>query len=143
MKSIQSFGFLLLLLFTSFLGCNNNPTTTENERHYTLKIIPSNQVYISWDSTIYQHNTSWSSALDSSSADSVANLLSESEILVEEMWYPNEDTPCLIPMRAGSELIIRVNRPDTTIYKYGFQKTDGSFPINCFASWRYYKFADK
>ena len=147
MKHIKQKQIAIFLFVATFLiGCSNNenPVANKNEKQLDLKIIPANQVIISWDSTIYQHNTNWYySSSDSSSIDSVANLFCKNEILIEEMWYPNEESMCGIPIRGGSKLIIRLNKPDTTIYKYGFQKNDGDFPIICFAQWRHYKYTYK
>ena len=123
---------------------NNGKPLVKNEKQLELEIIPSNQVIINWDSTIYQHKTTdWTTFLDTAAIDSLANLLKNSELLIEDMWYPNEDTPCMLPLRAGSEIIVRLSKPDTLIFKYGFQNHEGGFPIGCFGTWRHYKYVNK
>lgn len=146
MKSIKKKNIGLILLFAAALlfGCEkDNPLANKNEKQIELEIIPSNQVLIVWDSTVYQHKTIYSQ-YDSTYVDSLAIFLKNSKISIEGMWYPfNENTPCLILIRAGSEIIIKLKEPDPSIYKYGFQKNDGGFPINCFGLWRHYKFISK
>ncbi len=133
------FALYFFLLFLPF-GCDNNPLINKNEKKIELEIISANQILINWDSTIYQHNTDWNSYLNSTAYDSLANLLKNSEILIEDMWCPNEVTDCLILLKAGSDIIIKLNKPDTLIYSYGFQNNDGVFPIGCFGLWRHYKY---
>lgn len=124
---------LFICCITAFLsGCN--------DRQIELKIIPSNQVEISWDSNIYQHTGMGMSRTDSTAADSLARVLNESSLAIEEMWYPNDENRCDFPMREGTQIIIKLAAPDTSIYKYGFQKNSGGFPVNCFPHWRQYKF---
>ncbi|HSD63193.1 MAG TPA: hypothetical protein VLB50_05315, partial [Ignavibacteriaceae bacterium] len=124
--------FFVFCITASFSGCS--------DRQIELKIIPSNQVAITWDSSVYQHTTLSFSNIDSSGADSIAQSLNKSNLLIEEMWYPDEDTRCALPMRSGSEIIIKLAGPDTGVFKYGFQKNSGGFPVNCFEHWRHYKF---
>lgn len=135
-KIVALYFFLLFLPF----GCDDNPIINKNGKQIELEIISSNQVLINWDSTIYQHNADWKTYLDTTAVDSLANLLKNSEILIEDMWCPNEVTDCLILLKAGSDIIIKLNKPDTLIYSYGFQNNDVGFPIDCFPSWRHYKF---
>ena len=140
-KQIVVFLFVIALL----VSCNDNgnPIVNKNEKQMELEIIPSNQVLITWDSTIYQHNTNWKTYLDTTAADSLANLLNNSEVLIEDMWHPNENSECGIPIIAGRAVIIKLNKPDTLIFSYGFQNNDGSFPIICFNFWRHYKYIYK
>jgi len=140
-KQIIVFLFIAALL----VSCNDNgnPIVNKKEKQMELEIIPSNQVLITWDSTIYQHNTNWKTYLDTTAADSLANLLNNSEVLIEDMWYPNEISECGILILAGRAVIIKLNKPDTLIFSYGFQNNDGIFPIICFNFWRHYKYIYK
>lgn len=135
-KILALYFFLLFLPF----GCDDNPIINKNGKQIELEIISSNQVLINWDSTIYQHNADWKTYLDTSAVDSLANLLKNSKILIGDMWYPNEYSDCSIQILAGGELIIKLNKPDTLIYSYGFQNNYSVFPINCFGTWRHYKY---
>jgi len=144
MKLIGQKNIVIIFVFVTvlFSQCNNgdNPLVNKNEKQLKLEIIYSGEVSINWDSTVYQHTIDWKVFLDITAYDSLANLLKESEISIEAMWCPNQDTDCLILLRAGSEIIIKLNKPDTLIYSYGFQNNDVGFPIDCFPSWRHYKF---
>ena len=146
MKHIKKKLIIVFLFVTALLvSCNDNgnPIVNKKEKQMELEIIPSNQVLITWDSTIYQHNTNWKTYLDTTAADSLANLLNNSEVLIEDMWYPNEISECGIQIIAGREVIIKLNKPDTLIFSYGFQNNDGIFPIICFNFWRHYKYIYK
>ncbi len=132
--------FYVLIFLT---GCCHSGNPDIQSKESELKIIPSDQVVINWDSTVYQHNSKWISQIDTLAADSVARELNQSGFLVEEMWYPNENTRCAAPTRVGSEIIIKLAAPDSGIYKFGFQKNTGGFPISCFSHWRHYRFVTK
>jgi len=141
-KGKRKYIAFFLTTIISFCFCNRNPVGSQNNKKMKLEIIPSTEVSIKWaDSTLYQHNSHWNSYLATSAYDSLANLLKNSKILIEDMWCPNEDMHCKIPQpRSGLEIIIKLKRPDTSIYKYGFQKDSLGFPINCFRVWRHYKY---
>jgi hypothetical protein len=132
--------FLFVATFLISCSKNENPVVDGKEKQMNLEIITSDQVKITWDSTIYQHNTDWAASLDTLAADSLATLLKNSDLSIEELWYPNVITFCEIPIRRGSEVIIKLSKSDTLIYNYGFLDNDGGFPINCFDYWRHYKY---
>ena len=133
---------IVVFLFAAAVltGCSDigNPVVNDKEKQMKLEIIRSDQVKITWDSTVYQHTTDWVESIDTLAADSLAELLKNSDIPVEELWYPNVITYCEIPIRRGSEVIIKLSKADTLVYKYGFEENDGSFPISCFDYWRHY-----
>ncbi len=135
--------FLFSTVIMTGCGDNGNPVAGNKEKQMKLEIISSDQVKITWDSTVYQHNTDWSDSIDTLAADSLAALLKNSDLPVEELWYPNVITYCEIPIRRGSELILKLSKADTLVYNYGFQENDGSFPISCFDYWRYYQYTYK
>lgn len=146
MEYIRLSRITFLLFVTALLaGCsgNGNPVVNEKEKQMELEIISADQVQITWDSTVYQHNTDWADSIDTLAADSLAALLINSDLPVEELWYPNVVTYCEIPIRRGSEVIIKLSNADTLVYNYGFEKNDGSFPISCFDFWRHYKYTYK
>ena len=128
-----------ILLFACY-SCDSNLINIDNVKEMQLEIIPANEVRITWDSTIYQHNSNWNTYLDTTAIDSLANFLKNMDFQIQDMWYPNEDTPCMVPIRAGSEIIIKLNKADGRILDYGFQKHEDGFPIACFGSWRHYKY---
>ena len=122
-------------------GCSNaNQITESAKRRIELEIIPANLMKINWDSTVYQHSMNWTAYVDTLAGDSLAYLLNKSKLLVEEMWYPNEENRCGGPIRIGSEIIIKLIKSDSLVNNYGFQINYGGFPVHCFASWRHYKF---
>lgn len=129
--------FYVLIFLT---GCCHSGNPDIQNRKSELKIISPDQVKINWDSTVYQHTSKWISQIDTLAADSIAQLFNESGLLIEEMWYPNENTRCAAPTRVGSEIIIKLASPDDRIFKFGFQRNMEGFPINCYAHWRHYKF---
>ena len=145
MKHIKQKQIAVFFVTTLSIGCTNNenPIANKNEKQLELEIIPANQVLITWDSTIYQHTTYWQTYLDTTDYDSLAISLLNSTLIIEDLWCPNVNTACTIPIRGGSEVIIKLNKPDTLVLSYGFQSNDGSFPIICFDSWRHYKYTYK
>lgn len=144
MKSIKqkNISFILLLVVTLFYGCENINHPTNDEKQIKLEIISASQVFIDWNSTVYQHKPIYSS-YDTTYVDSLADVLKGSKILIEDMWYPNVKTVCSIVLIAGRDIIIKLKKPDILIYQYGFQKNDGNFQIGCFKLWRHYKFISK
>ncbi|MCH8034485.1 MAG: hypothetical protein IH950_12125 [Bacteroidetes bacterium] len=146
MINIKQKQILVFLFVSALLGScseSENPIVNKDEKQMELEIIPANKVIITWDSTIYQHSTNWINYIDTTAADSLANFFLNSTVLIEDIWYPNEETPCLFPIRPGSEVIIKLNKPDSLIFNYGFQNNDGGFPIGCFFTWRHYKYSSK
>ncbi len=132
---------ILLCISALLAGCNNaSQLTGEQNKRIKLEIIPANQVKINWDTTIYQHSTNWIANIDTLAGDSLVQLLNRSKLLIEEIWYPNEENRCGTLIRRGSEIILKLIKPDSLVYNYGFQVNYGGFPVHCFASWRHYKF---
>ncbi len=43
----------------------------------------------------------------------------------------------------ANKVIIKLNKPDSLIFNYGFQNNDGGIPIGCFFTWRHYKYSNK
>lgn len=147
MKSLRADQFLNFLFLVSFslvnYNCEEENISTNNNREMQLEIITAQQINFNWDATIYQHNSNWDYiSNNTTSIDSLANVLKNSVLPIEDMWYPNEDNFCMnmVPIRAGSQIIIKLSRHDSRIQDYGFQSNDGEFPIGCFLSWRHYKF---
>ena len=135
----QTSTFILLCVSVLLVSCNNSSQLTGGKR-IELKIIQVNQVIINWDATVYQHSPNWNGNIDTLAADSLVQLLNRSKLLIEEIWYPNVENRCGAPIRRGSEIIIKLSKPDSMIYSYGFRKNYGAFPLSCFAFWRHYKF---
>ena len=141
MKSIRKKYIIIIFLFATFYFSCNSPVTYKDKKHMRMEIIPSDQISISWeDSTIYQHNTNWHSYLNNAAYDSLADLFKNSKILIKDMWVPNEEMHCKIPYTPGMEVIVKLSKPDTLIFKYGFEKNNGGFLISCFEFWRHYKY---
>jgi hypothetical protein len=120
--------------------CNSNPLESKNNKTMELEIIPSEEVSITWDSTVYKHNTNWDSYYDTDAYDSLANLLKNSDLLIENMWCPNVHTHCKSPYIPGDEIIVQLRKADTSIFRYGFQNNTGGSSIGCFDFWRHYKY---
>jgi len=145
MKSAQPiFIKSLLCLAISFLvSCQK--TTKSNDEVFQLQIefeiIPSNEVPKDWDSTFYQQNSNWAGFFDTTAADLLADELKDSNLPITDMWFPQVGFICGVPIRAGSEVIIKLSLPDTSIYQFGFQPQDG-FPVVCVHTWRHYKFVE-
>jgi len=131
------FLFITLLLICSCATTDDIQNHSQNE--IILTIIPSTEIPVSWDSTYYQHDSSYLAYLDTIAADSLAEVLVNSDLPITDFWYPNIDYICMIPIRGGSEVVVKLDRPDTTIYEYGFQEYDG-FPVYCVPIWRHYEF---
>ncbi len=134
---------LPFLCFLFFYSCNQNDGLTNADLDMKLSIVPSNEVSIDWGSNIYQHNTNLPLTVDSITYDSIANFLKNSNLIVEDMWCPNEDIVCRIPIIIGQEIIVKLAKPDNQILSYNFQQNTGDFPIICYNNWRHYKYSFK
>ncbi len=144
-KKNNKYHIIYILLFTEIFFCccnDDNLISNENEKNMKFEIIPFEDVSIKWDSTIYQHSNNWNSYLDTNAYDSLAFFFKNSDLLIEDMWCPNEDIHCKIPYIPGMEVIIKLSKADSSIYKYEFQDYTHAFPIDCFSVWRHYKFID-
>jgi hypothetical protein len=134
------FLFFLFALI-QFQGCNQDDSLINANLEMKLSIIPSEEVTVDWGSCVYQHNTNLPITVDSSTYDSIANFLKNSNLIVEDMWCPYDDMLCRIPIIIGKEIIVKLNKPDTRILSYNFEPTNGDFPIVCFRNWRHYKYS--
>ena len=136
----------LIILFISsvlviFISCENSTTLTEDDVKFQieLEIIPYTDIPSDWDSAFYQHDTNWDSFFDTTGADSLAEYLKETDLPLGNMWFPQVGSICGIPIRNGSEVILKLTVADTSVYQFGFQHTDG-FPLSCVSNWRHYKY---
>ncbi len=122
------------------MSCSKS-TEPAVQLQYQLEIVPSSSVSISWDTTFYQHDTTWTlmNFLDTTAADSFANVLGTSHLAVTDFWFPQANTQCKVLIRVGSEVIVKLQKPDTNAKAIGLQTRNG-FPIECFLTWRHYKY---
>jgi hypothetical protein len=128
------FTVLALLVFPS-CSKTTEPITTLG---YELEIVHSSSISISWDTTFYQHDTSWN-GFDSAAADSFANILSNSGLGVTDFWYPQSSVECLIILIPGSEVIVKLEKPNPAAGSVHLQMGTG-FPLACVPFWRHYKY---
>lgn len=136
-----------ILVFVS-MSCEKNRNSvsdiqdTVGDRfpsRFEVQIVSHSNIPLSWDSTYYQHDPSWKSAFDSLAADSLARELVKNRIRIAEMWYPQTDFMCAVPIKAGSEVIVRLERSDDNLINLGFERAT-NFPVACCAKWRHYQF---
>ncbi|MFZ1279362.1 MAG: hypothetical protein WAR59_00900 [Ignavibacteriaceae bacterium] len=138
-----SFSVFLLIIFL-LVACNNdNPTSIKADKDLKLEIIPDEEVIFDWNSNIYQHDTNLSISQDTTVYDSIASFLKSANLDIEDMWCPNEDMVCRIPLIIGQEIIVKLSKADANILKYNFQQNTGSFPFSCFNTWSHYKYSTK
>ena len=132
-----SFATIMLL---TLMSCSKT-TEPAVQLQYQLEIIPSSSVSISWDTTFYQHDTTWTEMNfpDTAAADSFANVLKTSNLSVTDFWFPQVKTQCKVLLRVGSEVIVKLQKPDTSAKALGLRTRFG-FPIDCFLTWRHYKY---
>ncbi len=145
MKSAQSIFVRTLLCFAISYLVSCQQTTESNDGDFQLQIeleiIPYSDIPSSWGSTFYQHNSNWVGVFDTTAADSLAGVLKNSDLPIIHMWFPQVGSICGIPIRGGSEVILKLSLPDTSVYQFGFQLPDG-FPLSCVSTWRHYKFVE-
>jgi len=136
--------YILIIFFCIFMfhfcSTDTNPLTDKTAEHWQVEIIPCEDINIEWDSTIYQGNTNWPFNSDSGIVDSLADVLRDSDLAIEEMWSSNDIFICGAPVRKGSDIIVKLKEPDSLIFNYNFQENDGSFPFCCIRNWRHYKY---
>ncbi len=136
--------FLLLvagLVSFLFVFCQNATEPTKimkkTEVQIEFELVPYTAIPSVWDSTFYQHDSNWYG--DTTAADSLANVLKYSGLPVTDFWFPQWPSECGIALISGSDAILKLIEPDTSVYRMGFQPHD-SFPLACVQIWRHYKF---
>jgi hypothetical protein len=134
--------FVLMFPLVAFLTCSKT-TEPVSQLTYQLEVIPASRFTPSWDTTFCQHDTTWNlnSPIfpDTIAADSFANVLTSSGLPVTDFWYPQQSSTCRIWIRSGSEVIVKLQYPDSATAQLGLQTRDG-FPIPCIPDWRHYSF---
>ncbi|MFQ6607111.1 MAG: hypothetical protein ACE5EE_01095 [Fidelibacterota bacterium] len=145
MKSILTIIIQVLIgLEISFLvSCQQTTESSDGDfqLQINLEIVSYTDIPSSWDSTFYQHNLNWIGFFDTTAADSLADVLKDSNLPIVDMWFPQEESICSIPLRVGSEVILKLNSVDSSIVLFGFQSPDG-FPLSCVRKWRHYIFSE-
>ena len=145
MKFASIFTLAILLFISSCKTNQNSVSDLQNiaqdgfPSNFEVEIVSHSSIPSSWDSTYYQHDPSWISGFDSLAADSMARELVKNRIKAEEMWYPQTDFMCGIPIKGGSEVIVKLERVDDNLVNLGFERAT-NFPIACCEQWRYYRF---
>ena len=146
MKIMKNFQFhyiqflFLSILLLQYCSENENPISNKIDKDLDLEIISCENISITWDSTVYQGVSRWGPTIDSTTADSLANVLKDSEILIQDMYTPNAVFTCGEPIRGGSIIIVKLSDPDSSIFKYGFENNYVHFTFCCIFSWRHYKY---
>jgi len=136
------FSIIIISLLHSILVYCEKSTDTVNIEHITkieMNLISYTELPAEFDSTFYQHNSDWDTPFDTTAADSLSKLLADSAGLITDMWFPHSTFKGGIPIRAGTEVIIKLSLRDISIYEFGFESYTG-FPFVCVDTWRHYKF---
>jgi hypothetical protein len=133
--------FLLMIVSLVLFQCQGSITPLSEDYEFIVKetIISNNEVPGNWDNTFFQQNTNWPGGSRISAADSLAHILKKTNLPLSDMWFPNVGSECSIVLLNGSDVILKLTIPDTSIYRYGFRKNDG-FPIVCIPEWKHYEF---
>jgi hypothetical protein len=71
------------------------------------------------------------------SGDSVVKMLLDSNFSVQEFWYPETPDRCADPINHELE-IVKLNQPDTTIFRLAFTSLDSGYSDACIEFWRHY-----
>jgi hypothetical protein len=144
MRQYQLLKLSILIVITASIVFNcdksKKPLSYEYEILVKEQIIPENEVPRNWDNTFYQQNPNWKGFSRISAADSLVNVLKNTNLPLSDMWFPYSDVECTIMLINGSQVILKLSEPDPNIYKYGFGDNEG-FPIACIKEWKHYKFA--
>ncbi|HYQ86942.1 MAG TPA: hypothetical protein VES59_06840 [Bacteroidota bacterium] len=129
-----------LILVVLALSCTK-PSEPPNNlgREFRLTIVPASSVPHQLDGTYYQHDPTGRNYFDTNVADSLARFFERSALAVSDIWSPNDGFECGMTIIGGSELLLKLERPDTSIYRLGFRAATG-FPLACVPTWRHYKF---
>jgi hypothetical protein len=139
----RKFNLAVLILAFSLMSCEHTtePPGQFAEVRVELEIVPNSAVPSAWDATFYQKDTNWGwdNFFNTKAADSLANFLKRSNIAITDFWFPQEPSICGAPIRVGSEVIVKLEQPDPSIYQIGFVPATG-FDIICVRTWRHYKF---
>ena len=135
---------IMLIVILALLSCSKSTEPTIR-LEYQLEIIPDSDISISWDTTYYQHDTTWVERTfpDTIAADSFATVLCNSNLPITDLWYPQVGrSGCKILFREGSYVIVKLGMPDLSTKLIGL-RTRSTFPISCINTWRHYKFTQK
>ena len=122
----------VFLASSSLMSCVK--TTEPTGERFKLEVIPCDSLPTNFDSTFYQHDPAF---LDTTMLDSILTTLLNAGFAIKDAWYPQTVFMCLIPIKAGIELVIRLAQQDTVIHRYDFHTYNG-FPWCCVRYWRHY-----
>ena len=136
---------LLCVVINAFMtSCNDsiNPAVEESPTGTTiirLEIIPDSLLPQNLDSTYYTHDVTWEDRFfDTTAADQFADSL-KVFTSITDMWFPNEPSLTLQPMRVGSDVKVKLSKPDTAVERMGLSYTGEGF-VEIIKTWRHYKF---
>ena len=137
--SYRYFFFILVLILASCKtksGAPTAPTTFMIEIDTT--IIPYDSLGALGGSGFYYKASYWQGSFNPYWGDSVLKMLLDSNFIVDEFWYPQTPGICADP-RIHEREIAKLDQPDTSIYRIGYQPLDSGYADYCIRSWRYYK----
>ena len=85
----------------------------------------------------YYKTCRWEGQFNPYSGDSVVKMLLDSNFSVLEFWYPETPSVCLDPRTHELE-IVKLNHPDTTIFRFSYLSLDSGYSDGCIEFWRHY-----
>lgn len=144
--STYKFVFLTFIFAISFISCkrSSEPTSPTFRVQLSMEIIPVNSDTATVDSTLDYSKLfiEWnkpSNLLDTTKADSLAQWFAHSDYQITDMWFPNVNTACSIPIQTENVVTLKLAVPDTRLQSIGYSSTT-KVVNRCYFYYRHYIF---
>jgi hypothetical protein len=116
--------------------------------HVNMEIISYQDAPSAVDSTLcyvkefenWNNISSSRALLDTTRADSLAQWFAKSPYQITDMWFPNIDSRCSIPIKTENIVTLKLASPDTTLRSMGYSRTKTVVGV-CYPIYRHYIFS--
>ena len=141
--------FCIPLITIFFPSCKKSSELTNSsfDVHVNMEIISYQDAPSAVDSTLcyvkefenWNDLSSSRSLLDTTRADSLAQWFAKSPYQITDMWFPNINSRCSIPIKTENIVTLRLASPDTTLRSMGYSRTKTVVGV-CYPIYRHYIF---
>jgi hypothetical protein len=119
---------------------NSSPPTGLNQTHLQIDmtVVAFDSLGAIGGSGFYYKPVVWTGSFSPLWGDSVVRFLLDSNLTLQEFWYPDAPGICLDPFNHQWE-IAKLAIPDTVILRFGYQSLPAGYSDVCVRHWRHYK----
>jgi hypothetical protein len=137
---------LFIIVFSLlFVSCKKSSTPTSPTFHVqvSMEIIPYQSAPATVESTLgyIKQFVEWnpSGIRDTTKADSLAQWFAQSPYRVTDMWFPEVDSRCAIPINTENVVTLELAAPDTNLKSLGYS-SETAVVSPCYVYYRHYVF---